>query len=121
MALPSIVQNILKPNSIYHCDIVVHYYKIDFEDSGRFNNGGKIDTDAFSDFVQIVSKIAEEAGQSTPSVIIVGETKEEFFTKYGKKVKHFQTTIDPATGELKYFPLANPTYKSLKQIENIVM
>ena len=121
MALPSIVQNILKPNSMYHCDIVVHYYKIDFEDSGRFNNGGKIDTDAFSDFVQIVSKIAEEAGQSTPSVIILGETKEEFLTKYGKKVKHFQTAIDPDTGELKYFPWANPTYKSLKQIENIVM
>eukprot|EP00557_Chaetoceros_sp_GSL56_P003286 CAMPEP_0176499560 /NCGR_PEP_ID=MMETSP0200_2-20121128/12997_1 /TAXON_ID=947934 /ORGANISM="Chaetoceros sp., Strain GSL56" /LENGTH=1200 /DNA_ID=CAMNT_0017897997 /DNA_START=264 /DNA_END=3866 /DNA_ORIENTATION=+ len=121
MALPSIVQNILKPNSIYHCDIVVHYYKIDFEDSGRYNSGGKIDTDAFSDFINIVNDLAKEAGQSTPSVIIVGETKEEFLMKYGEHVEQFQTAINPETGKLKYFPWANPTYKSLKQIENIVM
>jgi len=121
MALPSIVQNILLPNANYKCDIVVHYYKINHDAPGRFNRGGSIDPDAVNALIGATKVIAAHVGISPPSVIIKGETKAEFLIKHGDLVKHFQTALDPVSGNLKYFPWADASYKSVKQIENIVM
>ena len=120
MTLPSLVKNVLLPNARYNCDIFVHYYKIDHEDTGRFNVGGEIDFDSIYELKAVVEMIAANGGKSPPTVVIKGETKEEFSAKYGNLVEYYQT----ARGEdekLIYFPWADKSYTSPKQIENIVM
>jgi hypothetical protein len=122
MALPSIVKNVLVPNARYNCDIVVHYYNIQIEESGRFNRGGELDADAVHALEEVSKVIAANAGKSPPSVIIKGETKEEFEKKYGDLIKGYKTTKDGNTGELKYFPWKDKSYNETgKQIDNIVM
>jgi len=122
MALPSIVKNVLVPNARYNCDIVVHYYNIQFEKPSRFNRGGELDADAVYALEEVSKVIAANAGKSPPSVIIKGETKEEFEKKYGDLIKGYKTTKDGNTGELKYFPWKDKSYSETgKQIDNIVM
>eukprot|EP00560_Eucampia_antarctica_P007899 CAMPEP_0197825672 /NCGR_PEP_ID=MMETSP1437-20131217/2716_1 /TAXON_ID=49252 ORGANISM="Eucampia antarctica, Strain CCMP1452" /NCGR_SAMPLE_ID=MMETSP1437 /ASSEMBLY_ACC=CAM_ASM_001096 /LENGTH=771 /DNA_ID=CAMNT_0043425775 /DNA_START=130 /DNA_END=2442 /DNA_ORIENTATION=+ len=122
MALPSIVKNILLPNARYNCDIVVHYYIIQFEGAGRFNRGGEIDADAVHALKEVSKVIAANAVKSPPTVIIKGETKKEFEKKYGDLINGFKTIKDDNTGELKYFPWKDKSYNEKgKQIDNIIM
>jgi hypothetical protein len=42
LVLPSITRHILLPNVHHQCDVYVHYYHLDRETPGRFNEGGRI-------------------------------------------------------------------------------
>uniref|UniRef100_A0A7S3VFB4 Glycosyl transferase 64 domain-containing protein n=1 Tax=Chaetoceros debilis TaxID=122233 RepID=A0A7S3VFB4_9STRA len=122
MALPSIVKNILLPNARYNCDIVVHYYNMQFDEGGRFNRGGEIDADAVQALKEVSKVIAANAGKSPPSVIIKSETKEEFEEKYGDLVKKYKTAKDVDTGKPKYFPWKETSYSvKTNVIDNIAM
>ena len=120
MVLPSIVENVLLPNAKYNCDLFVHYYDLEEEDAGRFNRGGAINASEIEALQSAIEVVASHHGMPKPTVRFISESKSDFDVKHGAMVQHYQTDRNP-DGTLKYFPWAEKSYTSGKQLENVVM
>jgi hypothetical protein len=124
--LPSLVENVIRPNIRYGCDYFVHYYHIDKEVSnGRSGRGGMIHPDD----IRLLSKaVAETFNNGTseqphasnpPRVFIISDTNETFWEKRRPQLMKYRNTRN-ANGNLTYFPYTEPTYVYPDTIDNIV-
>ena len=116
LVLPSIVQNILKPNQQHHCDIYVHYYHIEQESGGRSGYGGTIDPNEVRLLPDAVHEIYADQN------IVISRTKDTnqtFWDKRGALLKKYRTTI-AADGNYLYFPWMAKSYHFPTSMDNIV-
>eukprot|EP00980_Cylindrotheca_fusiformis_P000569 scaffold147_cov113-Cylindrotheca_fusiformis.AAC.3 len=129
MVLNSIEQNILIPNARHHCDIFVHYFDQTEEYAGRFNRGGTIDSSEIfllkavarnvSDLYDYGGTSKEDAALKNPiSVIIQGETDEQFWKKRQTQLDRYKSALNK-NGEPLYFPWRAHNYTNTT-LDNIV-
>jgi hypothetical protein len=108
--LPSLVENVIRPNLRYGCDYFVHYYHIDKEVSnGRSGRGGMIHPDDIHLLRKAVVEIfnnetSEQLHASTPPrIFIISDTNETFWEKRPPQLMKHRNTRN-ANGNLTYFP-----------------
>ncbi len=132
MVLPSLVENVLKPNARHGCDVYVHYYRQESEEAGRRNEGGKLNPDdvlLLKDAVRSVSTDyfnKEQTGKSGPSyqpptVLFAHDTPEDFTKRYSTLLEKYQTATTTYNGTTveKYFPWLARTYVK-SSVDNMV-
>lgn len=104
IVLPSIVQNVLKPNR--HCDVYAHAVMRAVEGTGRSGSGGMIDPNALH---LLRDKVHELHSKGTPSmsdvphVAISTDTEDDFWRMHNATIHEIRTTKAP-NGTLLYFP-----------------
>jgi hypothetical protein len=76
--LPSLVENVLKPNMHYGCDYFVHFFNKTTEASSRSGKGGYIDANEVF-LLQGALKNAIKNKQTPPCIKIISDTDEDFF------------------------------------------
>jgi hypothetical protein len=60
MVLPSLIENVLKPNVRHGCDVYAHFYKQETEETGRNNEGGDLNPDDIFLLEEAVHSVARE-------------------------------------------------------------
>jgi hypothetical protein len=114
LVLPSLVQNVLSPNSLYQCDYFVHYYFLTYEEAGRSGLGGRIDPDEILLLEQAVRDV------SPNSVISFRFDHEQaFWDKYQPFIDKIRTAND-TDGRYLYFPWRDTSYVYPQTLDNIV-
>lgn len=136
MVLPSVIENVLKPNARHGCDVFVHYYQQDTEARGRRNEGGKLSTDDILQLQDAVHQVAEEYYQNEyqilpqdsrppytpPKVAFVQDTPEAFEERRAPILeKYHNETIVGKKGTIvkKYYPWASRSYQK-SSVDNMV-
>jgi len=142
MVLPSIVENILKPNARHRCDVFVHFYAQETEDPGRRNFGGPLQPDDIGLLEDAVQTIARNYYESTmqrenemlspvpsyepPIISFAHDTLESFLERRKKQLDRYQReeTIfrhDNGTESIipAYFPFRAKSYVP-SSLDNIV-
>jgi hypothetical protein len=144
IVLPSLIENVLKPNARHGCDVYVHFYKQETENPGRRNEGGDLrpgDIFLLEDAVRSVSReyydtflleheykvLPEDARPSyePPIVAFAHDTPEEFFERRSEQLRKYQeekTSVGrtgPNDTVPAYFPWAVKSYKK-ESLDNIV-
>jgi hypothetical protein len=131
LVLPSLVENVIKPNLRYRCDYFVHYYdrreERDYRgaDAGR---GGTIDPEEVKLLKEAVLDAHSEAAlhhvdddalTTTPSVHFLKETDGDFYRRYDPLLERIRTERGP-DGNLLYMPLKEKTPFPNATIDNII-
>jgi hypothetical protein len=110
LVLPSIVQNILKPNA--QCDVYAHAVIRHEEDAGRSGQGGTIDPNALF--------LLKNKVHSSRHVAISTDTEEEFWQRHNATLTKYKTHKDKH-GKLLYFPYKLRDYtNNPKTVDNII-
>jgi hypothetical protein len=105
LVLPSIVQNVLKPNqkSTNRCDIYLHYYKIDSEGKSRSSVGGTL-------IEQLYNQDSNEKHQhNTVHLSIVSDNEASFQQQRGQQLQKYMTAKGP-DGKPLYYPWMAKSY-----------
>jgi hypothetical protein len=84
--LPSLIENVIKPNYHYDCDYFVHFFNKTLEDQGRSGVGGSIDATSVLQLKRVIQELYQyrgRAGTSTaggggPTVQFVIDTESDF-------------------------------------------
>lgn len=131
MVLPSIVENILRPNARHRCDVYVHFYEQDSDAPGRRNDGGKL----FSEDIFLLKEAAlstarhyrkqfnnsygDDDDGNEPVVGFGHDTEKEWEESKSRDLlrKYHATKTDNNTEA--YFPWAAKTYTT-NSLDNIV-
>lgn len=89
MALPSIVTNIIHPNSKYGCDYFVHFHNIGFENKSRSGFGGALDP---TEVYQLQDAVLRE----TPNAVVAfsNSTEEQIRTVRAELIEKIKTEKD---------------------------
>jgi hypothetical protein len=123
LVLPSLIENVLKPNARHGCDYFVHYYNVTHEASGRSGAGGIIRPDDILHLAEAVDRVADESRQRTwigrPVTRFSAESSEDFWRKHGALVEKVRTAND-TKGRFLYFPWKEPTYQHPTTTDNIL-
>jgi len=124
LVLPSVVKNVLIPNSKYGCDVYAHSVIRLKEDAGRSGTGGTIDPKAIFSLKPLVEGVAELASNYTgihrvPHVTITTDTEDEFWSIHNATIQKYHTT-KAANGKLLYSPWKKTSYQFPKTMDNIV-
>jgi len=141
MVLPSLIENVLKPNARHQCDVYVHFYAQDAEPKGRNNNGGELrPNDIFlleeaihsvsSDYYENVLSKQEHAilpGNSRPEyrppiIAFTHDTPDTFHERRSEQLGRYQNeeiTTGKNTTVKSFFPWAAKTYTG-ESLNNIV-
>lgn len=113
LVLPSLIENVLKPNAGYRCDFFVHYYDLKFEQKGRSGAGGAIDPHAVRHLEQAVQQWGGGG-----AVRFRCTKEEEFWEQYKTFIGKIHTAKD-AEGKPLYIPWKDRSYTK-QTITNIV-
>jgi hypothetical protein len=118
LALPSIIQNVIRPNAAHNCDYFVHYFNLTQEAAGRSGKGGHLNT---SEILLLEQHVQREAppGQRRPEVVFLAEQEEDFWKKYEALINKTHDTRD-SKGRFLYFPWKARTYKYPVTVDNII-
>jgi hypothetical protein len=145
MVLPSLIENVLKPNARHGCDVYVHFYKQETDIPGRRNEGGDLRPDEIfllEDAVHSVSReyyntflveheyrvLPEDHRPSydPPIVAFAHDTPEEFLERRSEQLRKYQeekTSVGRKGGPNdtvpSYFPWAAKSYQK-ESLDNIV-
>jgi hypothetical protein len=85
--LPSLIENIIKPNYHYDCDYFVHFFNKTSEDRGRSSVGGSIDATSVLQLKSVIQELYQDrgragttstAGGGGPTVQFVIDTESDF-------------------------------------------
>lgn len=118
--LPSITENILKPNKENRCDIYFHYYDVKEEQkNARSGSGGQIDLQAVEKLRDAVKDIYGSDDPKQPSVSIISDTESEFTNKRGQLMEKYRT-VKAKDGKYLYFPWMAKSFVYPTSIDNIV-
>jgi hypothetical protein len=117
LVLPSLIQNVIRPNAAHNCDYFVHYFNLTQEAAGRSGEGGHLNP---SEILLLEQHVQREAppGQRRPNVVFFAEHEEDFRKKYDSLIKKTRDTKD-SKGRLLYFPWGEPTYTP-ETVDNII-
>jgi len=120
LVLPTIVENVLKPNSAYECDFFVHYYHLTQEGSGRSGQGGKINPEDILKLKQSILKAMPPVQANHPQVSFAVTKEEDFWKQYDHLLQKIHDTKDES-GNYLYLPWNDKTYKTqYAPVDNIV-
>lgn len=136
MVLPSVVENVLKPNARHGCDVFVHYYQQDSEAAGRRNEGGKLSTDDILQLQDAVHQVSQEhylqefkilpeksrPPYTPPTVAFAHDTPEQFDERRAAVLQKYHTeTIAAKNGTTvkKYYPWKSRSYHK-SSVDNMV-
>jgi len=114
LALPSIIQNVIRPNAINNCDYFIHYYYLTEEGAGRSGEGGQIKPEE----VLLLRQAVQD--YSPNSVIRFCYDKEEAFWNQFKPLIDKIRTTNATNGKFLYFPWRSPSYIYPVTTDNIV-
>jgi hypothetical protein len=124
LVLPSLVENVIRPNARHGCDYFVHYYNITHEARSRSGKGGVISPDDVLRLAEAVDRVASEWGEGAalgrPVTRFRAETADEFFTRHGALVEKVRTAND-TKGRFLYFPWKDKSYQYPTTTDNILM
>ena len=147
MVLPSIVENVLRPNVHHNCDVYVHFYEQYEEAAGRKNRGGTMNPREIllleNATVMVYHQHHEQQQQQQrqhqneqqkggndrtttttttshriPHVAFVNDTNAQFTEKRGSILHKYLSTVG-SDGKKVYFPWKAKTYKT-SSLENII-
>ena len=124
LVLPSVVKNVLIPNSKYGCDVYAHSVIRLEEEAGRSGMGGSIDPNAIFSLKQQVLNVAKVTTNYSgisrvPHVAITTDTEEDFWKIHNATIQKYHTT-KRADGKLLYSPWKKKSYVFPKTMDNIV-
>lgn len=124
IVLPSVIKNVLIPNSKYGCDVYAHSIMRLQEEAGRSGTGGTIDPHALDKLKPVVEQVAELASNYTkirriPHVAITTDTEQDFWRIHNATIQKFHTT-KASDGKLLYSPWKKTSYQFPKTMDNIV-
>jgi hypothetical protein len=107
LVLPSIVENILKPNLKYNCDIFVHFYDQESEPRGRFNLGGDVNFDE----IYLLRHVFNNLSNFDSSMIAFSnDTMETFMAQRSEQLTRYLGAKD-FSGRPLYFPWKDKSWK----------
>jgi hypothetical protein len=118
LVLPSLIQNVIRPNAAHNCDYFVHYFNLTQEQPGRSGHGGHLNT---SEILLLEQHVQREAppGQRRPTVVFLAEQEAEFWKNYDSLIQRTRTTRDKK-GRYLYFPWKDTTYEYPVTVDNII-
>ena len=127
LVLPSLVQNVIRPNAQYECDYFVHFYELDQEAGGRSGGGGTLNVKEIYQLEQAVHNEHEKMQQfqqagrrkTKPLVEFTFDKEEDFWTRYKSLLDKIHDTKDDK-GKPLYFPFKALTYQFPTTIDNII-
>lgn len=119
IVLPSIVKNILIPNSKYNCDVYAHSTTIQKEEAGRSGRGGTIDSKSIYLLKDRVREVAAKGTGRVPHVAITTDTEEHFWKTRKEQIEKYRNTKD-AIGQFLYFPRMTKAYEYPTSMDNMV-
>jgi hypothetical protein len=126
LVLPSIEENVIRPNQQYNCDYFVHFYHQTTENSGRSGSGGDINPDAIYSLKTVIEKHhsigstkSDMIRPSSPLVEFTFETEEDFWKKYTPLIQKIRSTKD-MNGKYYYYPWKAQTYIYPTTTDNII-
>lgn len=121
LVLPTLVENVLKPNAAYHCDVFVHYHYLEQEAPSRSGHGGKLNPMEIFNLTQAVQQVARGTKGGDvyePAVRYTKTTEEDFFERRGEFINKTRYTLD-AKGRYKYFPWKEKSFQYPKTTDNV--
>jgi hypothetical protein len=118
LVLPSIIQNVIRPNAAHNCDYFVHYFNLTQEAAGRSGKGGHLNT---SEILLLEQHVQREAppGQRRPNVFFLAEQEEDFWKNYEALINKTHVTRD-SEGRYLYFPWKDKSYEYPVTVDNII-
>jgi hypothetical protein len=118
LVLPSLIQNVFRPNAAHNCDYFVHYFNLTQEEPGRSGQGGHLNP---SEILLLEQHVQREAppGQRRPKVVFLAEQEEDFWKNYASLIQKTHDTRD-SQGRFLYFPWKEKTYKYPASVDNII-
>jgi hypothetical protein len=118
LVLPSLIQNVIRPNAAHNCDYFVHYFNLTKEEPGRSGHGGHLNP---SEILLLEEHVQREAppGQRRPKVVFLAEQEEDFWKTYDSLIQKTRTTRD-SKGRFLYFPWKSKTYTHPGTVDNII-
>lgn len=111
IVLPSILQNVLRPNARYRCDVFVHYYNLTFEQAGRSGDGGTLDPHE-------IRLLADAARRRNMTVKFAVTEEADFWMRYHDLLTRMRTAKEP-DGKLRYHPWKEKSYH-MTQAANVI-
>lgn len=119
LVLPSIVENVIKPNAKYQCDYFVHYYHLTEEDAGRSGQGGKLNPEEIFKLRPAVLSATPPLQMVKPQVSFTVTKEENFWKQYASLLEKIHNTKDDK-GKYLYYPWRARTYKYPMTVDNII-
>jgi hypothetical protein len=118
LVLPSIIENVIRPNAAHNCDYFVHYFNLTQEAAGRSGKGGHLNT---SEILLLEQHVQREAppGQRRPKVVFLAEQEEDFWKKYEALINKTRDTKD-SKGRFLYYPWKDKSYEYPGSVDNII-
>jgi hypothetical protein len=118
LVLPSLIQNVIRPNAAHNCDYFVHYFNLTQEQPGRSGHGGHLNT---SEILLLEQHVQREAppGQRRPKVVFLADQEEDFWKRYDLLIQKTRNTLD-SNGKYLYCPWKARTYKHPVTVDNIL-
>jgi hypothetical protein len=114
LVLPSLVENVIRPNALHHCDYFVHYFNLTHEKAGRSGAGGRINPDEILFLKEAVHNLSSE------SVVKFRYDQEQaFWDQYQPLIDRVRTAND-TDGRYLYFPWRDKSYMYTLTTDNII-
>lgn len=114
LVLPSILQNVVRPNMFRQCDFYIHYHSIDGrEPPGRDGRGGIVHADE-------ILLLKERIHELIPNVRVEfsNSTDDDFWRERGALLEEIHSVRD-AEGQLLYMPVNHPSYTNAT-VDNVI-
>jgi hypothetical protein len=116
LVLPSIMENVVKPNLRHGCDYFVHFYNVSLETSGRSSlHGGEVYPSDVYLLKTVIRTMVDEFNHnrtgpvlSMPHVGYASDTDEEFLVARGHLVEKYSTEKAAGSDRLVYVPKNEP-------------
>ncbi|GKY94344.1 hypothetical protein MPSEU_000400300 [Mayamaea pseudoterrestris] len=126
LVLPTLIENVLKPNAPYQCDFFVHYHYLEQEAPSRSGKGGVLNPKEVFELEDAVKQVASEqatkvgtGGSHTPVVRFTKTTEEDFFERRGEFINKTRSAKD-SRGRYVYFPYKEKSYVYPTTTDNII-
>jgi hypothetical protein len=118
LVLPTLLQNVIRPNAAHNCDYFVHYYNLTQEEPGRSGHGGHLNP---SEILLLEQHVQNEApaGQRRPNVVFLADQEEDFWKRYDTLIQKTRNTKD-GKGKFLYYPWKAKTYTHPVTVDNIL-
>lgn len=120
LVLPSIIQNIIIPNSIYQCDYYIHYYYQREEIAGRSGLGGVINPNDILLLKDSILNITTEMSDYVPIIQFMNHTEDEFWSINKDTINTIRNTKDDSGKNYLYYPWKAKTYQHPTTTDNII-
>ena len=98
IVLPTIIENIIKVNAPYGCDVFANYHALEFEGEGRSGAGGKVNLHEILELRSAVQNLLPAA------VVVISHFTEEDFQRDRAEAINKTHTVKDVKGHPIYFP-----------------